>query len=328
MISISFFNNKGGVGKTTLLCNVAAYLSQEMGYRVCIVDCDPQCNASQYIFHDEKLEQIINDEARNIDFIFKGIIEGTGYAHRTPIERSASFNVDVICGSPRLSMAEDFLAEEWAQIHKVRGLSSTLIYKDLLSKLTDYDFVLFDVSPSLGAINRSILLSTDFFVSPLSVDIFSLKAFENISEWMNKWRAQWKYSINSPSLDQRDPVIQVAKATNGAKFLGYVSQQYIAKRDSNGEHRPVKSYEEIIKQIDSQIANHFDGDLQPTPPFEIGKIPNLYSLAPMSQSRRKPVFALMSRDGIVGAHFAKVKESKEIFGQVAKAIAERAGARR
>ncbi|MFQ2675162.1 ParA family protein [Aeromonas caviae] len=134
MISISFFNNKGGVGKTTLLCNVAAYLSQEMGYRVCIVDCDPQCNASQYIFHDDKLEQIINNESRNIDFIFKGVIEGTGYANRIPVERSASFNVDVICGSPRLSMAEDFLAEEWAQIHKVRGLSSTLIYEDLLSR--------------------------------------------------------------------------------------------------------------------------------------------------------------------------------------------------
>lgn len=326
MISISFFNNKGGVGKTTLLCNVAAYLSQEMGYRVCIVDCDPQCNASQYIFHDDKLEQIINNETRNIDFIFKGVIEGTGYANRIPVERSASFNVDVICGSPRLSMAEDFLAEEWAQIHKVRGLSSTLIYEDLLSRLTDYDFVLFDVSPSLGAINRSILLSTDFFVSPLSVDIFSLKAFENISEWMNKWRKQWDYSINSPSLDGSDPVVQRAKNTSGAKFLGYVSQQYIAKRDSNGESRPVKSYEEIIKQIDYQIESHFDGALKPISPFEIGKIPNLYSLAPMSQSRRKPVFALTSQDGIVGAHFAKVKDSKDIFGKVAKAIAKRAGA--
>ena len=121
-------------------------------------------------------------------------------------------------------------------------------------------------------------------------------------------------------------MVKRAKKTCGAKFLGYVSQQYIAKRDSNGESRPVKSYEEIIRQIDYQIESHFDGALKPISPFEIGKIPNLYSLAPMSQSRRKPVFALTSQDGIVGAHFAKVKESKDIFGKVAKEIADRAGA--
>ncbi|MFN3188769.1 MAG: ParA family protein [Candidatus Paceibacteria bacterium] len=323
MQSVAFFNNKGGVGKTTLLCNVAAYFSQEMGKKVCVLDCDPQCNASQYLFDDSKLESILDIPAENIEYLFAGLIAGTGHAPKIPIKRSASFSVDVVCGSPGLSMAEDFLAEEWASLNTQRGLSSSLAFKKALSHLDDYDYVFFDVSPSLGAINRAVLLSCDYFVSPMSIDIFSLKAFENISRWMSKWRAHWDYSVNSPQLDVNNELVKEAKNLEGAQFLGYVSQQYIAKRDASGERRPVKSYDEIIQQIDGQIAEHFSGSLKPPKPFEIGKIPNLHSLAPMSQSNRKPIFALTGRDGVVGAHFAKVKEAKEIFSEVAREIARR-----
>ena len=47
MKSIAFFNNKGGVGKTTLLCNVAAILGLKMAKQVLVIDADPQCNATQ-----------------------------------------------------------------------------------------------------------------------------------------------------------------------------------------------------------------------------------------------------------------------------------------
>ncbi|NKI56889.1 AAA family ATPase [Labrenzia sp. PO1] len=323
MKSIVFFNNKGGVGKTTLLCNVAAFLSQEMGKKICIVDCDPQCNASQYLFHDNYLEPSLNDTSKNIESLFVGLMAGEGHTKTVPIMRSASFSVDVVCGSPGLSMAEDFLAEEWASLNTLRGLSSTLVFRKMLETLTNYDYVLFDVSPSLGAINRTVLLSCDYFVSPMSIDIFSLKAFENISKWMSKWRAHWEYSVNSPLLDQNNPQVKTAKSAKGASFIGYVSQQYTAKRDASGERRPVKSFDEILKQIDDQINIHFTGDLRPPLPFEIGKIPNLHSLAPMSQSRRKPIFSLTGSDGVVGAHFAKVKEAREIFKEVSIGISSR-----
>ncbi|KQN72100.1 hypothetical protein ASE91_05430 [Sphingomonas sp. Leaf62] len=220
-------------------------------------------------------------------------------------------------------MAEDFLAEEWAGLNTQRGLSSTMVFRRLLKSLHDYDYVFFDVSPSLGSINRTVLLSSDYFVSPMSIDIFSLKAFENISRWMSKWQAHWEYSVSSPQLDAANPTVLDAKSVVGATFIGYVSQQYIAKRDASGERRPVRSYDEIIQQIDGQIDQYFHGGLIPPKPYEIGKIPNLHSLAPMSQSRRKPIFALTAADGIVGAHFAKVKEAKEIFGQVSQDIRAR-----
>ena len=53
MISISFFNNKGGVGKTTLTCNIAAHFALKYKKRVLVVDCDPQCNATQLILDEE-----------------------------------------------------------------------------------------------------------------------------------------------------------------------------------------------------------------------------------------------------------------------------------
>lgn len=321
--SLAFFNNKGGVGKTTLLCNVAAFFSKEMQKKVCVIDCDPQCNASQYFFEDHELELFLEDEGKNIETLFSRIMKGEGHTDFVPLQRSEAFGVDVLCGSPGLSMAEDFLAEEWARLNTHRGLSSNLVFTKALKNLEAYDYVFFDVSPSLGAINRTVLLSSDYFISPMSIDIFSLKAFENISRWMSKWTSTWNYSINNPQLDVKSDLMSEARDVKPAKFIGYVSQQYIAKRDPSGERRPVKSYDEIIKQIDGQIRQHFSDTQQPPTPFEIGKIPNLHSLAPMSQSKRKPIFGLGGRDGIVGAHFAKVKESKDIFANVANEIIQR-----
>lgn len=58
MKSIAFFNNKGGVGKTTLLCNVAGYLALHKNAKVLVIDADPQCNATQSLFSDETLDLI------------------------------------------------------------------------------------------------------------------------------------------------------------------------------------------------------------------------------------------------------------------------------
>ncbi len=180
MKSVAFFNNKGGVGKTTLLCNVAACISLYYSKTVCVVDADPQCNATQYFFDEDVIASLYANESSFTVFkVVEPLSLGEGYSKRITVKHAKRFSVDVVPGDPRLALTEDLLAKDWAEARagEVRGIRTSLVFSELLERLQHYDYVFFDVSPSLGALNRSIMLTSDFFISPVSLDIFSLKAF-------------------------------------------------------------------------------------------------------------------------------------------------------
>lgn len=324
MKSIAFFNNKGGVGKTTLLCNIAGYLSINLNKKVCVIDADPQCNATQYFFDDEKLEEIYKTEdSFTIFSVIEPLSLGEGYTEDIIKHQSERFKVDVIAGDPRLALIEDLLAKDWgdAKAGDIRGIKTNLVFSQLLQQLHDYDYVLIDVSPSLGAINRSILLAADNFISPMSIDIFSLRAFENISKWISEWARDWSNGIQNVRDKSKIPSLNYGEA----RFLGYVTQQYLAKKDKDGSRRAVNAYENIRSQIDGIIDQHIVALKIDEKPYEIGTVPNLFSLIPMSQSKNTPVFQLQSKDGVVGAHFSKVREAEEIFKSVTYELIERVG---
>lgn len=321
MQSIAFFNNKGGVGKTTLLCNVAAYCSLKLNRKVAVIDADPQCNATQYLFGDDELERIYGPKGFTVHDIIEPLREGEGFTKKFKLVRSENFGVDVLPGDPKLALIEDFLAQDWsdAKSGDVRGMKTNLVFAELLGRLHKYDLVLIDVSPSLGAINRSVLLAVDYFVSPMSIDIFSLKAFENIAAWIDEWQAVWARGKQNIRAGRALPDVP----HGNAQFLGYVTQQYLAKKDASGVRRGVSAYENIRANIDEIIKKCGLDKAIPGQPYEIGTVPNLFSLIPMSQSSNKPVFQLLARDGVVGAHFAKVKDAEKIFGDVTNALLER-----
>lgn len=310
MHSIVFFNNKGGVGKTTLLCNVAGYLALKLNKKVLVVDADPQCNATQNLFPDAKIDQLYKKGAFTIESVVKPLSLGKGYSEEiTPIF-SEAFGVDVIPGDPKLALTEDLLATDWGQAvaGNVRGLRTTLLFRHLLSFCTHYDYVIFDVGPSLGAINRSVLLANDFFVTPMSTDIFSLKALDNISLSLAKWRKQFESAVdNSEELEE----VGLEELDWKLTFLGYVTQQYTAKKDANGQPRAVNAFDKIIKKVPATVKRELIEKLQPEKPYAdyaLGSIPTLHSLIPLSQTSRRPIFALRAADGVVGAHFTKVSE--------------------
>lgn len=319
MKSITFFNNKGGVGKTTLLCNIAAYLSIEKHMKVLVIDADPQCNATQYMFDDERLAYLYNETSTFTIFsVVRPLAQGKGYSRDVRIHRSVRFKVDVIAGDPRLALTEDLLARDWgtAISGDVRGIRTSMLFAELLQRYNEYDIVLIDVGPSLGSINRSVLLASGYFLSPMATDIFSLKAIENIAEWFSDWTKRWKVGLDNMDAEIDDLPVAL---TDRVKFAGYVTQQYISKTDSSGTRRAVSAYEKIITQVDDLIDKNFSGAIDVARPgsANLGSIPNLYSLIPMSQTSRAPIFSLSSVDGVRGAHFAKVKDSKRIIGHVA-----------
>ncbi|WP_294926145.1 AAA family ATPase [uncultured Paracoccus sp.] len=326
-VSISFFNNKGGVGKTTLLCNVAAFAAEEYNLSVLVIDADPQCNATQYMFEDKKLSYFYEETSSfTIYDIIRPLSLGKGYSKDLKVTKSARFGVDVVPGDPRLALTEDLLAKDWGSAigGDSRGMRTTLMFAELMKRCDDYDLVLFDVGPSLGSINRAVLLASNYFVAPMSIDIFSVKAIDNISAWMSKWSKQWEVGVTN--VDDPDEVDTDLARSLG--FLGYASQHYIAKADSTGTKRAVNAYEKIMKQFEGIVSAELSR-IAPPPrgvkKLSLGAIPNLHSLVPMSQSARAPVFALKAADGVRGAHFTKVKDARKTFGVVADAILNRAG---
>lgn len=321
MKSIAVFNNKGGVGKTTLLANLASYLALKKSRDVLIVDADPQCNVTQLMFSDVEVDKLYGSrETFTIDKIIHPLATGKGYSKDILPQKRIDFGLEIVIGDPQLSLREDLLARDWSQAigGDTRGLRTSYVFSELLSRCTDYDYVFFDVGPSLGAINRSVLLACDFFISPMSIDIFSLRAIENIRLSIEKWRKQLGTAL--AEVEDPESLPEDIEREFSIRFLGYVTQQYIAKTTGEGERQAVAAYERIMRKVWPTIRANFVKHLQPdNDDFEylLGTIPNLYSLIPMSQFARRPIFALRAKDGVRGAHFNKVREAEDIFDTIA-----------
>lgn len=324
MKSIAMFNNKGGVGKTTVLCNLAGYLSQIMDKKVLVVDADPQCNATTYALDDDQFLEIYYEPKQfTINDIVTTLKMRGAYIDSSLIQfvHSEGFGFDLIAGNPKLAASEDFLSGDWKDIkaHEIRGIRSNMLFFDLLRKCEAYDYIFFDMGPSLGAINRAVLLACDYFITPMSSDLFSILALENIGASLSEWQETFNVSAAKIPPEYTEG-LENMKPECSIKFLGYIFQQYIT-RTSNGNQRIVHAYEEILKDMPQKIEQHLikriNKDIQSQLNYEIGSIPNFYSLIPMSQKSHKSVFTLSNADGIVGAHYQKVKEYGEIMKQIA-----------
>ena len=322
MKSVAFFTNKGGVGKTTLLCNLAAFLALEHGKKILVVDADPQTNATQYMFPDPVVEELYNNKASyTINSVALPLSKGKGYSTNHIFLRSPHFGVDVLLGDPRFALVEDVLASDWSASN-VRGLRTTFMFRQFLQSCSAYDYVFFDMGPSLGSINRAVLIGCDHFLIPISIDIFSIRATENISSWLGEWKKKLVRDLEYIS-DSED--LEVDDTSWKLQLLGYVSQQYTAKKDASGQRRAVKAYEKIMHQIPASISQGIVQEHQKEPAgleYELGTIPNLHSLIPMSQTQKKPLFALKSADGIVGSHFTRVGRAHENYAAIAKRFEE------
>lgn len=323
MISIAIFNNKGGVGKTTLLCNLAAHYQINERKRVLVIDADPQCNATTYLLNDEELDShyYASSTPTFYDYI-EPYQSGDDLVDPT-IVKSSGFGVDLILGDTRLALMEDFISGEWSNFTNAiqRSMKTLCFMRRLLDGLKDsYDYVFVDVGPSLGSLNRLIMLFTDCFLMPMSSDIFCLRAIDNISKSLSSWEEAFnklctEYSnLKGDRYKINGQVVEV-----NPMFIGYVNQQYTS-RSKDGVRRAVRAYENILVQIPEKIANL----LLPYYPegydiakLKIGEIPNFNSLIPMSQSAHKAIFTLSASDGVFGSHFSKVDD----FNDVIKVIA-------
>lgn len=338
MISISMFNNKGGVGKTTLTCNIASYFAREKNLRVLVVDCDPQCNATQLIMGEEFATNFYwnNSDMGNVTTIrdVLGPIED-GDSHIStavkPILGSKNrFGVDVLPGHPGFSIIEDRLGAAWHDLlgGDIGGIRKTNWNTALCAQLHDkYDIVFFDLGPSLGSINRCVLIGCDYFLTPMGTDIFSILGIRNIANWIDHWLDLYQKSI--ALCEQRNPgrltEYSIASSPNiQYGYLGYTMQQYITK-SKEGIRRATTAYENVLGMVPTVINDSLSKHLKPgldISKAKIGDVPHLYSLIPLAQSVAAPILELRSGDGLVGSQYKQRDDYEKIIRGVCLRIAE------
>lgn len=161
------FNQKGGVGKSSITCNLAA-ISAFRGRRTLVVDLDTQGNSTHYLLgessHDLKntvadfFEQTLSFNLFNKDT--------TEFIHDSPFE-----NLSVLPSSPEL----EFLERKLEAKHKIYKLKSAL--RDLEQY---FDDIYIDTAPALNFYTRSALIAADKVLIPFDCDDFSRKALYQI----------------------------------------------------------------------------------------------------------------------------------------------------
>jgi len=335
MLAIAMFNNKGGVGKTTLTCNIAAFFSNHYHKRVLVVDCDPQCNSTQLIMGEDFATEFYWNQSESFNTttirdILQPIEEGDSHISDTinPINRSINrFNVDLIPGHPGFSIIEDRLGAAWHDLlgGDIGGIRKSNWNTSLCSMISDnYDLAFFDLGPSLGSINRSVLIGCNRFLTPMGADIFSILGVKNMANWIQYWLELYGNSISLS--EQRNPgrlsdykVVTTPMTATG--YLGYTMQQYITK-SKKGIRRPTRAYEIIISNVPDvieQSLGNFFADSITINDAKLGDVPHLYSLIPLAQSVAAPILDLRTSDGLVGAQYSQRDE----YGKIIEAVCEK-----
>ena len=322
---IAFFNNKGGVGKTSLAYHIAWMLADQ-GLRVLAVDLDAQGNLSAAFLDEDRLEELWpeNQPGETIYGALRPLIRGVGDVAKPHLEIIAP-QLALIPGDMALSGFEDDLSEVWPKCldgdeRAFRVISAFWRVMQIGAKEHRADVILVDLGPNLGAINRAALIASDFVVIPLGPDLFSLQGLQNLGPTLRQWRGGWEERIKkNPDPNLRLPSGQV-------KPTGYIIMQHSVRRD-----RPVKAYEKWIAKIPSVYRKFVLDRPEANPPVAaddehcFALLKHYRSLMPMAQEARKPMFFLKPADGALGAHTYAVQDAYKDFRKLAQEIARRSG---
>ena len=352
---IALFNHKGGVSKTTTTFNLGWMLAAK-GKKVIIADCDPQCNLTGMVlgFRDAKAYAAIYEaksgEVRNIRDGLAPAFE----SRPVPLE-------PVVCepvkGQPNMHLLPGHIgfAEYEVVLGMAQELSSSLVSLQNLpgsihylfmktAKKYEVDFILVDMGPSLGPINRNLLMTSDYFIVPMFPDYFSMMATESLASILSQWSAWAKQGRALPILRQATYPFP----DKIPKFLGTIIQNYRVREGTKpsaafktwidaigiaAERKLVPVLRENDMLLPMELyqkvkRTQFD-EISLFPDEALGKpllqMPDFNSLIALSQKHKAPIFDLtdaqLERDGIVLKQTKKsMMQFRELYSEGADRI--------
>lgn len=327
---LTFFNNKGGVGKTSLVYHLA-WMFSKIGKRIVCIDIDPQANLTAAFLEEDTIADIWdrNTPGETIYTCVSPLADVGDIV--SPKLYSITDTLSLLPGDVSLSSFEDQLSEAWPKslgdanlYRQLRILTAFWQVMQMAAKNKNADLILVDIGPNLGAINRSVLIATDFVIIPLGADLFSLQGLKNLGPTLISWRKQWKkrqsnWRDEAESFSQKFPDFFLPEGA--MQPLGYLCQQHGVRLD-----RPVKAYDKWVQRIPSIYRQYVlqaqseNFSCQEDDPYCLATIKHYRSLVPMAQEYRKPIFDLTSADGAIGSHAHAVKHAQEDFLNLAHKI--------
>jgi chromosome partitioning protein len=315
---VSFFNHKGGVGKTTIVFNTGIALVRG-GHSVVFVDADAQANLTGLALNEAAYQEHIDGGTTIWDAVAP-LVTGAGDLNvPRPVQIRRGAGAWLLPGDIRLSNFEAILPVGWTEAlaGEARGFRVTSAMHRLFRELqrqTDAEYVFVDLGPNVGALNRTALIASNGFVVPLSPDLFSLMALPSVGNSIREWNRQWTTALaNRPEgLDFELPEGQPAP-------LGYVSQQF-----SVYGNRPAAAFRGWLSRIKDAYE---DGVLDPlglTAAGEdqiLGSLKNFSSLVPLAQHSNKALFELSGTEAR-GAQYTRAQGTLDLFTKIAEGIAQ------
>jgi cellulose biosynthesis protein BcsQ len=336
---ICLFNHKGGVSKTTTAFNLGWIMALK-GKKVLLADFDPQCNLTGMVMGFtgvEDLAAIYNGTPPN------NVKDGLAPAFESqPREISAAECIQVngnenlllLPGHIGLAEYETTLgiAQELSgSLLALRNLPGSIRYLlDVTAAKYQADFVLVDMSPSLGPLNQNLLTTSDHFIVPLHPDYFSAMALSSLANTLPRWKAWADTAYEIDVLAKADYPFPKPHIT----FIGAVIQKYRPRngRASNAFQRWIDQLvhglrETLIPALEK--ANMLDSTLFKQrsgfdPWVALLEVADFNSLIALSQEHQVPIYALtQAQANQSGAVWKQTQENMAAFEKSFSVCADR-----
>jgi cellulose biosynthesis protein BcsQ len=337
---ISLFNNKGGVSKTTTTFHLSWMLA-EKGYKVLMIDTDPQCNLTGLCLSlagssdiEDFYEHSGTDNIKDaLDPAFSGIPRELSPAKCFEFPNRENLyllpgHIDFSQFDVTMGIAQE-LTGSMRLSSNIPGAIHHLI--KITAEEYGFDYVIIDMSPSVTATNANLLMQSDFFLVPCSPDYFCNMAINSLVNIIPLWKRIYD-RLQTNEVFQH---VEYEMPSTRPLFIGTIMQRY---RPKNGS--PARSFQSWIDRINENVSNHLAPTLQSCGmmvdaqvlrrmsdngiPFNLINISDFNGLIAQSQKYNVPVFSLsdeqIEQTGVV---LTVSRRNKEEFHHVFDRLAEK-----